>query len=442
MSEEAKLDEFIKESENSEVAEPTVPDNWRVVRADEIIEITRGASPRPKGDPELFGGDIPWVKIGDVDVKSARYTGDTEDTVTEKGAKKSKLVDEGTLLVSNSGTCGYPVFAGISSCVHDGWLILRDYEDTLNPHYLYEYIRWKQNYLESLAPGSTQINLNTSRFGVLEINIPPLFEQRNIATVLYTVDQAIEKFDELIEQADRVKQGVTQTLLNEGVNNEVKSETESRFGKLPESWDLRSLKGIGDIAGRTAPEKDELDCWGGDIPWATPSEITSLEGQTISDTEEHLTEIALEKVSSNLLPPKSVLLTTRATIGECAVNTVEMTTNQGFKNFIPGEKVDTWYAYYRLKYEGDYLASLSKGSTFPEVGKDTVENFVIPVPPLEEQKEIGQRLRSVDDLILSYKSNKQQYKRLKRGLMQDLLSGTVRTIDTNITVPDEVAQHG
>jgi len=80
------------------------------------------------------------------------------------------------------------------------------------------------------------------------------------------------------------------------------------------------------------------------------SELTSLEGPTISDTEEHLTELALEKFHQTFFP-QSVLLTTRATIGACAVNTVEMTTNQGFKSLIPGERVDTWYAYYRLVYE-------------------------------------------------------------------------------------------
>ncbi|TKX76941.1 restriction endonuclease subunit S [Halorubrum sp. SD626R] len=219
-------------------------------------------------------------------------------------------------------------------------------------------------------------------------------------------------------------------------------ETDSRFGLLPDSWDLRPLEEVGEIAGRTAPEKDDTECWGGNIPWATPSEITSLVGQTIDDTEEHPTDLAFEKVSSNLLPPMSVLMTTRATIGECAVNTVEMTTNQGFKNIIPNERLDTWYAYYRLDYEKDYLASLSKGSTFPEVGKDTVENFVIPIPPIEEQREIGELLRSVDEQILSYKKSKSQYERLKQGLQQDLLSGTVRTTDTNIEVPDKIAQHG
>jgi type I restriction enzyme S subunit len=276
----------------------------------------------------------------------------------------------------------------------------------------------------------------------VDVNIPPLPEQRKIATVLHTVDKAIEKTEEIIERLNKIKKGIVQNVVKNGVNGEQKIETDTRFGRLPESWEFHPLKEIGEIAGRTAPEKDESECWGGDIPWATPSEITSLERPTISDTEEHLTEVALERVSSNLLPPGSVLLTTRATIGECAINTVEMTTNQGFKNFIPSEEIDTWYAYYRLGHAGDYLASLSKGSTFPEVGKETVESLVIPVPSFEEQKEIGERLRSVDNMIISYKSYKDQLVRLKRGQMQDLFSGTVRTADASIEVPDVVAQHG
>jgi len=135
-------------------------------------------------------------------------------------------------------------------------------------------------------------------------------------------------------------------------------------------------------------------------------------------------------------------MTTRATIGEYAVNAIEMTTNQGFKNLIPNDNIDTWYAYYRLDYEGDYLASLSKGSTFPEVGKSTVEDFVIPIPPIKEQREIGELLKSMHNQIRSYERNKAQFKRFKQGLMQDLLSGVVRTHETDIEVPEAVLAQG
>jgi type I restriction enzyme S subunit len=276
----------------------------------------------------------------------------------------------------------------------------------------------------------------------VKVAVPPLDEQRKIASVLLTVDRAIQTTEAIIAQAKRVKRGLMQTLLKRGLSGEKMIETETRFGRLPESWTVEQIKSVGTVAGRTAPEKDDAECWGGDIPWATPGEITKLEGTTISKTKEYLTERALEKVPSNLLPAGSVLLTTRATVGACAVNTVPMTTNQGFKNVIPGDRVDVWYLYYRLIHEAKHLEARAKGSTFREVGKDTVENFEIPIPPLDEQKRIGQVLKSVDDQILKDKETVAEYKRLKKGLMQDLLTGRVRTTGTNIGVLDEVQAHG
>jgi type I restriction enzyme S subunit len=423
-----------------------IPNSWDVSTFEEVNNPDKPIGYGVVKPGEDIDDGTRLVKIEDV-VDGYLSSDQKFHQITEQKDEKysRSRLSGGEILVSIQGTVGDAVIvppdmggANISRT------IARLTPEQPNNLWIKYYIESKpvQDYIQIVSSGSTRASYNIGDIRKTNVALPPLSEQRKIATVLYTVDRAIEKTEELVRQTERVKSGMTQDLLKYGLNNEKMVETDSRFGLIPKSWELRPLKQVGEIAGRTAPEKDETECWGGDIPWATPSEITALVGQTIDDTEEHLTESALEKVSSNLLPPMSVLMTTRATIGECAVNTVEMTTNQGFKNVIPGEKLDTWYAYYRLDYEKDYLASLSKGSTFPEVGKDTVENFVIPVPPINEQREIGELLRSVDKQILSYKENKSQYERVKRGVMQDLLSGTVRTTDTNIQVPDEIAQHG
>ena len=307
-------------------------------------------------------------------------------------------------------------------------------------YFLQSHEGWKQ--LKGVITGSAQLGLTKDFVSKVDVPELPLPEQRKIASVLYAVDQAIQKTEAIIQQAKRVKRGLMQDLMESGLFGHDLVETDSRFGALPKSWKVKRLKELGKIAGRTAPEKEDSECWGGDIPWATPSEITNLEGNTISKTEEYLTERALEKVSSNLLPPGSVLLTTRATVGACAVNTVPITTNQGFKNVVPGEDLDTWYAYYRLIYEADQLEARAKGSTFREVGKETVENFEIPVPSRDEQQRIGEILKSIDDDILNNKNVVSEYERLKKGLMQDLLTGEVRTADKAIDVLDEVVEHG
>lgn len=192
------------------------PVDWEMESADSLIEITRGASPRPVGDPELFGGDIPWVKISDVERDNSQTVSETESTVTEKGSEKSKVVGPGSLIVANSGTVGFSVITEMEACVHDGWLILRDY-DELDKKFLLHYINWNQRFLKSLAPGSTQINLNTQRFGVLDIPVPELEEQRKIASVLDGYDNAIYQARQYKKQLKRLKKGLMQDLLTGAV---------------------------------------------------------------------------------------------------------------------------------------------------------------------------------------------------------------------------------
>lgn len=444
MSEEATLDEFINTERSEERKETPIgelPTDWGVEWLNDVVSIN------PDGFSEDDWPSESFEYISLSEASNGEIEGSQTIPLEEAPSRAQRTVQQGDLLVGTvrprQRSHGFVNAEHGDKICSTGFGVLRT-GPNLNSRYLIQEILSNRFFsqMEAYVAGSGYPAVKISDLKKHRVSVPPLPEQRKIATVLFTVDRVIKKTEELVSQTERVKAGLTQDLLKRGLNNQPLVETDSRFGPLPESWNLRPLKEVGRIVGRTAPEKDEADCWGGDIPWATPSEVTSLVGQTINDTEEHLTELALEKVSSNLLPPMSVLMTTRATIGACAVNTVEMTTNQGFKNVIPGEMLDTWYTYYRLDYEKDYLASLSKGSTFPEVGKDTVENFVIPVPPLEEQRKIGELLQSVDKQILSYTEGKLQYERFKRGLVQDLLSGTVRTTDTTIEVPDEIAQYG
>jgi type I restriction enzyme S subunit len=119
-----------------------------------------------------------------------------------------------------------------------------------------------------------------------------------------------------------------------------------------------------------------------------------------------------------------------------------MATNQGFQSLVPGQDIDTWYLFYRISYMVPYLESLGSGSTFSEISRQTVRNLKIPVPPLDEQREIGRRLRTIDEMIHANQEQVQELRRLKRGLMQDLLTGRVRTRDKDIKILDEVAAHG
>jgi type I restriction enzyme S subunit len=195
-----------------------------------------------------------------------------------------------------------------------------------------------------------------------------------------------------------------------------------QFGTVPSEWGIREISEIAEVVGGSTPSTSNETYWGGGIPWATPTDITELSGNRIEETASTITEEGLDSASTHLLPPYSVLMTSRATIGECAVNTTEMATNQGFKSLIPKEDIETWYLYYRMVGTAPFLESLGAGSTFDEVSKSVVQTVDVPVPPVEEQQKIASVLYTVDQAILKTQEIVNQADKVKKGLIQKFYS--------------------
>ena len=193
---------------------------------------------------------------------------------------------------------------------------------------------------------------------------------------------------------------------------------------LPEGWNQRKLDDVAELIGGSTPSKAVSDYWDGEIPWATPSDITSLSASAnyIYNTSSKITKLALEETSVRLLNPGSVLMTSRATIGEVVINMVPMATNQGFCNFIPNSSINAEYLTNWLKFSKKELKRLAAGSTFLEISKKTLKNIEIDLPPLSEQIKIAAILSSVDDAIQATQAVIEQSGRVKQGLLQQLLT--------------------
>ena len=158
---------------------------------------------------------------------------------------------------------------------------------------------------------------------------------------------------------------------------------------------------IGDICtvvSGSTPKSNIEEYWNGDIKWITPAEITD-DSYVISDTERHITEKAVEKTNLTLLPVGAVLLSSRAPIGKTAIVGAEMYCNQGFKNLICSERIYNKYLYFFLTSKVDYLNALGRGATFKEISKGIVEDVEIPLPSLDEQKKIAERIEVIQQLI-------------------------------------------
>lgn len=192
-----------------------IPEEWKVVKLGEVAEIRRGASPRPKGDPRYFGGDIPWIKISDVSkYKRGLYLLNTDDTVTEEGKNKSVYCPDGTLIVSNSGTIGEPAIiqTGKGGCIHDGFVSVNPIKD-IDKIFLYYFFEAKKAEFHLKAQRGTQGNMNTKLWKETKLPLPPLEEQKKIAEILRTIDDAIEIKRQKKEKLERMKKVVMEKLL-------------------------------------------------------------------------------------------------------------------------------------------------------------------------------------------------------------------------------------
>ncbi|CEQ15096.1 restriction endonuclease subunit S [Paraclostridium sordellii] len=307
-------------------------------------------------------------------------------------------------------------------------LITRPKKSHINPFYLSRYFNSElgKRIFNSGKAGGAQQNLGVKFLEDINVIIPPLKEQEKIAEILSTVDGQIDDTEMLIEKCQELKKGLMQKLLTRGIGHTEFKKTE--VGEIPVDWRVKKLEQVTDIVNGGTPDTREETYWkNGNIKWATPTDITRNNKKYILETEKSITEEGLKNSSATLLPVGSILMSSRATIGERSINTVPMSTNQGFKSFICKSIINNEYLYYYIEKLKKQMIKISAGSTFLEISKKDIENIKIAIPSLEEQEKIAKMLSSIDNGIDYYKNKKEKLEELKKGLMQQLLTGKIRT---------------
>lgn len=172
------------------------------------------------------------------------------------------------------------------------------------------------------------------------------------------------------------------------------------------------------VSGST-PKSTVPEYWDGDIKWITPAELSN-DAYIINDSARHITALGVAKTGLKAFPAGTVILSSRAPIGKTAIAGCEMFCNQGFKNLICSEKIDSKYLYYFLSSKTDYLNSLGRGATFKEISKAIVENIEIPLPEIEEQKRIAARFERLMRLIQLQKAELEELDKLVKSRFIEL----------------------
>ena len=284
-------------------------------------------------------------------------------------------------------------------------------------------------------------SLNARTISNVKISMPKKQEQTAIATALSDIDNLIGSLEKLITKKEAIKTATMQQLLTGKTrlpefathdDGSVKGFKQTELGRIPEEWEVKKLNQISDVKSGGTPSTSDSSYWNGSILWCTPTDITALKSQKyISNTLKKITKAGLKNSSAELLPIGSIVMTSRATIGECAITTKNISTNQGFKNFICFDNTDNEFLYYSLSNSKNRLVQLCSGSTFLEISTTQTRNFEIVVPSTQEQTAIATILSDMDSEIQALQKRLDKTRDIKQGMMQQLLTGKVRLLDSS-----------
>ena len=165
-------------------------------------------------------------------------------------------------------------------------------------------------------------------------------------------------------------------------------------------WKRCTLANLGEIVGGATPSTKNESFYGGDIAWITPKDLSTFHGRFISRGERNITADGLKNSSARLLPPHSILFTSRAPIGYVAIAENEVCTNQGFKSIAPNDHTDYLFLYYLLVHNRDRIENMGSGTTFKEVSGSVMKQIEVFVPSDKaEQRAIAETLGALDDKI-------------------------------------------
>ncbi|MFD0682417.1 MULTISPECIES: restriction endonuclease subunit S [unclassified Paenibacillus] len=178
--------------------------SWEKKLFSEICNIVRGGSPRPAGDPQYYGGNIPFLKVADITRNDGPFVSSAEHSIKEAGLKKTRMVEANTLLLTNSGaTLGVPAISSFQTTFNDGIAAFLNLDKRSLKFFYYFWIS-KTSELRAINKGAAQPNLNTDIIGAVIINLPTIEEQQEIVRILDSLFESEKKAKELCDVIDKV----------------------------------------------------------------------------------------------------------------------------------------------------------------------------------------------------------------------------------------------
>lgn len=452
-----------------------VPQGWVICYLDKLLTALESGS-RPKGGvkgittgvPSLGGEHLTYS--GDFDFSSIRY-------VPESFAfnmKKGKVEKQDILIVKDGATTGKVSFVDqrfpYSYAVVNEHIFICRPTQVINARYLFRYLMSKLGQDEILAnfKGSAQGGINLSFAPNTTVLLPPLNEQRRIVAklekLLAKVDACKQRLEKIPTILTRFRQSVlaaacsgrlTADWREQNPNVEPASELirslktpspenyfdifqESCNYEIPDNWEFVPLGKLGKLTGGGTPSKSNPEFWNGTIPWISAKDMKQ---NRLSDSIDHITELALENSSAKIIPKFSILFVVRGMIllhtFPVAITDDIVTINQDIKALIPESIEMSEYLFIVIKSIAKNILFSTKEATHGtrKIETSILKNWAIPIPPLAEQQEIVRRVEALfqkaDRIEQRYEKAKAHIDQLTQSILAKAFRGELVPQDPN-----------
>lgn len=386
----------------------------------EIGDVVGGGTPSTS-NPDLWGGEIPWISPKDLTGYNSIYISHGENFLTPKGLKSgTKLLPKDTVLFSSRAPIGYIAIASNPICTNQGFKSIICNKDLITPLFLYYYIKANLDYIKLFGTGATFPEISGAAMKKIKIQIPSLPIQQKIASILSTYATLIENNNRRIRLLEQMAENLyKEWFVRFRFPGHEKVEMENG---LPKGWKIKRIADFGRIETGKTPPMSNQELYGGDILFVKTPDMH--EKMFVSSTSETLSQEGNNYQLTKLLPVNSIMVSCIGTAGVVSINAKSAHTNQQINSIILNNLEDLEWLYYvcrQLKPTIELFGAT--GATMTNLSKSKFEKLKIVVPKVDIRNSFHKRIRPYFKDIFTLEQQNTLLTRQRDLLLPRLMSG-------------------
>jgi type I restriction enzyme S subunit len=378
---------------------------WKEYKLGEIAEIVGGGTP-DTSNKEYWGGNIPWLTPKDLTGYNKIFISSGERFITEEGLDNSstKLLPQGTVLLSSRAPIGYVAIASNPICTNQGFKSIICNKDIVDNLYMYYWIKNNTELLQSLGTGTTFAEISGSVVKSIAISLPPLPEQKHIASILSSLDDKID----LLHRENKTLEAMAETLFRQWFIEEAKEDWEE--GKLGDEFEF--------IMGQS-PSGESFNEEGAGIPMYQGNADFGFRFPTKRIFTTQPTKFA--EINDTLISVRAPVGAQNMAIERCCIG-------RGVAAFrYKNNSLFYSYTYYKLKSLLNEIKQYNdNGTVFGSISKSDFENLDIVIPDKDTILNFQKQVKPIDDKIINNNNEIQTLIQTRDGLLSRLMSGEVK----------------